>query len=411
MIARVADLPCMRTFSVRDGCLALGGTPVTELVTQAGGTPVYLYDTTTLRARIGDLRRALPQAVELRYAIKANPMPAVLAYLLPYVDGFDIASTGELSRLQEAGAAPETISFAGPGKRDEELAAAIAAGVTLHLESAGELERIAAQADKQGTRPRVGVRINPDFELKASGMRMGGGPQPFGVDAESVPPILQRIDALDLDFQGFHVFAGSQNLHTGVLIDGLQRMLALIRELSEAAPSEVKRITLGAGLGIPYFRDDPPIDLDAYGQATAEAVARSHRDLPHARIALELGRYLVGEAGVYLARVIDRKISRGQTYLVTDGGMHHHLAASGNLGQVVRRNFPIAVANRMEAPPEETVSVVGPLCTPLDCLAGRIELPRAEPGDLIAIFQSGAYGPSASPVYFLSHPLPHEKLV
>ncbi len=411
MTPHVADLPCMRVFSVRDGCLALSGTPVTELVAAAGGTPVYLYDRAMLDARLTELRGALPAGVALHYAVKANPMPELLAFLASRVDGFDIASAGELQRLTGAGVDPERVSFAGPGKREAELALAVEQGVTIHVESPGELERIAALAGRGERQPRVALRVNPDFELRSSGMRMGGGPQPFGVDAECVPELLQRIGSLPVAFEGFHLFAGSQNLRTEILIEALGPMLELIGRLSSDAPVPVRRLTLGAGLGIPYFPGDHPVDLPAYGRALGEALARHQPLLPGASIALELGRYLVGEAGIYVARVIDRKVSRGQVYLVTDGGMHHHLAASGNLGQVIRRNFPVAVGNRIDEPPQETVSVVGPLCTPLDRLADRVELPRAEPGDLIAVFQSGAYGPTASPVHFLSHPPPGERLV
>lgn len=401
----------MRTFTVRDGCLALGGTPVTELVAKAGGTPIYLYDQLMLETRIAELRCALPGSIALHYAVKANPMPALLAFLAGRVDGFDIASAGELERLRAVGAAPERISFAGPGKRDEELVAAVEHGVTLHIESAGELERVAALASPCRPTPRVALRINPDFELKRSGMRMAGGPQPFGIDAECVPQLLRRIDALPLAFEGFHLFAGSQNLRTDLLIEALEPMFQLIGELAAQAPGPVRQLTLGGGLGIPYFPGDEPVNLPAYGQTLGACLARHAGPLGETRIALELGRYLVGEAGVYLARVIDRKVSRGEVYLVTDGGMHHHLAASGNLGQVVRRNFPVTVANRMDKPAQETVSVVGPLCTPLDRLAERVELPTAEPGDLIAVFQSGAYGLTASPIHFLSHPPPRERLV
>lgn len=408
---RLEELPCMRTFTVRDGCLSLSGRPVPELVAEAGGTPVYLYDEAMLQTRLAELRGALPGDVAVHYAVKANPMPALLQCLADRVDGFDIASAGELERLLAIGVAPDRISFAGPGKRDDELAAAIAAGITLHIESAGELERVAELATRSEARPRVALRINPNFELKRSGMRMAGGPQPFGIDAECAPQLLQRMDALPVAFQGFHLFAGSQNLRTDLLIEALDPMFRLLGDLAAQAPEPVRQVTLGAGLGIPYFPGDQPVDLPAYARALATCLAQRPKSLQGTRIALELGRYLVGEAGVYITRVIDRKISRGQVYLITDGGMHHHLAASGNLGQVVRRNFPVAVANRMDAPAQETATVVGPLCTPLDRLAEQVELPTAGPGDLIAVFQSGAYGLTASPVHFLSHPLPRERLI
>jgi len=257
----------------------------------------------------------------------------------------------------------------------------------------------------------VAVRVNPDFELKASGMHMGGGPRPFGIDAERVPAVLGRIGARDLEFAGFHVFSGSQNLNPAAIAEAFTRTVALASRLAAQAPAPVRSLLIGSGFGIPYFPGQRPLDLGPIAQAIAKALEDAERALPEMAIALELGRYLVGEAGVYVCRVVDRKVSRGRIYLITDGGLHHHLAASGNFGQVIRKNFPVVVGNRVHSNTTETVTVVGPLCTPLDLLAEQMELPPAEAGDLIVILQSGAYGLSASPTGFLSHPPPAEVLV
>ena len=327
------------------------------------------------------------------------------------VDGIDVASAGELLVALDAGADPREISFAGPGKTEAELHQAVAAGILINVESFRELPVLAAAQAVLGLPARVAVRVNPDFELKSSGMKMGGGPKQFGVDAEQVPELLAEIGRAGLAFEGFHLFAGSQNLKPDAIIEAQQKSFALACRLAEHAPSPVRFLNLGGGFGIPYFPGEQPLDLAPIGANLADIVEQAKTALPQAEIVIELGRYFVGEAGLYVAKVLDRKVSRGLTYLVTDGGLHHHLSASGNFGQVIRKNYPAAIANRMDASEMETVSVVGPLCTPLDLLADRMSLPAAEPGDLVAIYQSGAYGATASPQRFLGHPAVIEALV
>jgi diaminopimelate decarboxylase len=303
------------------------------------------------------------------------------------------------------------VSFAGPGKSEAELEQAVAAGILINVESPREVELLAGIARKLGLPARVAVRVNPDFELKTSGMKMGGGPKQFGVDAEVVPELLARIGELGLAFEGFHLFAGSQNLRPDAICDAQRKSYDLALKLAGHAPSPVRVLNLGGGFGIPYFPGEQRLDIAPIGENLAAIVQRAQGDLPQARIVIELGRYLVGEAGVYVCRVIDRKISRGQVFLVTDGGLHHHLAASGNFGQVIRKNYPVTIGHRVVGTAREKASVVGPLCTPLDLLADQMDLAVAQPGDLVVVFQSGAYGASASPQSFLSHPPVIEALV
>jgi diaminopimelate decarboxylase len=357
------------------------------------------------------LRAALPPGLRLHYAMKANPLPAVVRLLAGLVDGIDVASAGELQVALAAGGRPADISFAGPGKRDTELLAAVRAGVLVNVESPRELPVLAAASQALGLPARVAVRVNPDFELKGSGMKMGGGPKPFGVDAEAVPALLARIGQLGLAFEGFHLYAGSQSLRADAIGQALTLGFELALRLAEFAPSPVLSLNLGGGFGIPYFPGEQRLDLAPVTTVLAGLVDRARQALPQAALVLELGRYLVGEAGVYVARVIDRKVSRGQVFLVVDGGLHHHLSASGNFGQVLRRNHPVAIANRMADARHEVASVVGPLCTPLDLLADRMPLAVAHEGDLVVVFQSGAYGASASPQAFLGHPACVEVLV
>lgn len=380
--------------------LTIGGRSVEELLTSS---PLFVYDAAVVRSRIARFRAAF-SGVDLHYAVKANPFAPLLAAMAPQVDGFDVASAGELARVAAFGKA---VSFAGPGKTDAELDVAIASGVTINLESENEADRALAIADRQGVTPRLAVRVNPEFELRGSGMRMGGRASPFGVDAERVPALVKRILTAGAEWRGFHIFAGSQALDAAAIIDSQAHTLDLAARLADAAGASPPLVNLGGGFGIPYFPGEQAIDIEAIGATLAPRLDV----LPDTRFAIELGRWLVGEAGVYLTRVVHRKESRGETFLVCDGGLNHQLAATGNLGTVVRRNYPIAVVTASADAPRETVSVVGPLCTPLDRLADQVELPLAGPGDVIAVFMAGAYGLTASPWEFLGHSRPVEILV
>jgi len=401
----------MSQFEARDGELLINTIPLSRIAARVGQTPFYAYDRSLLDARVAQLRAALPASVKLHYAMKANPMPALVCHMAQLVDGIDVASAGELKVALDAGADPQEISFAGPGKSDAELHQAVAAGILVNVESFRELPILAAAQESLGVAARVAVRVNPDFELKSSGMKMGGGPKQFGVDAEQVPELLAEIGRLGLDFEGFHLFAGSQNLKPEAIVEAQQKSFALACQLAQHAPAPVQFLNLGGGFGIPYFPGEQHLDLAPIGENLAHLVEQVATALPQAHIVIELGRYLVGEAGVYVCKVVDKKVSRGHTYLVTDGGLHHHLSASGNFGQVIRKNYPVALGLRMDAAPAEAVSVVGPLCTPLDLLADKMLLASGDIGDLVVVYQSGAYGASASPQGFLGHPAVVEILV
>lgn len=398
-------------FAARDGVLAIDGVAVTDLVERAGGTPLFVYSAGMMRSKVQQLRAAMPDRLAIHYAVKANPYDPVLRVFSELVDGFDIASGGELALVRAAGIDPARVSFAGPGKRDAELDAAIRAGVTLNLESEAEADRALAIGARAGLTPRLAIRVNPDFDLKGSGMKMGGGAKPFGVDAERVPALARRIIAAGAEWRGFHIFAGSQSLDSEAIADTQAQTLALAARLAEDSGAALPHCNLGGGFGIPYFPGDTPVDISRIGALLEERFAALPAVLADTAFCIELGRYLVGESGVYLARIVDRKISHGEVFLVTDGGLHHQLAASGNFGTVVRRNYPAAIATRFAAPVAEEASIVGCLCTPLDRLADKAGLPHAEPGDLVAIFCAGAYGASASPSAFLGQGPALEMLV
>lgn len=400
------------SFGTIDGQLAVGGWPLDRLAARIGSTPFFAYDRRLLTDRVRELRGALPERLELSYAMKANPMPAVVQHLAGLVDAIDVASAGELQVALDTPLPADRISFAGPGKTPAETRQAVAAGALIELESITEAQRVVQAGTELGLRPRVALRVNPDFAVKGSGMRMGGGPQQFGIDSEQIPDVLTRLRGAELEVTGFHVFAGSQNLRAEILVEAQRRTVELIAGLAAHLAEPVRYLNLGGGFGIPYFDADEPLELKVVADNLHELVDGPIADhFPEARPVIELGRYLVGECGVYVTRVVDVKVSRGRTYAVVDGGMHHQLAASGNLGQVIRRNYPIILGNRATAETRGTTSVVGCLCTPLDLLGDQVELPEVEIGDLVVVFQAGAYGLTASPTSFLGHPAPVEVLV
>lgn len=403
--------PVPAAFRAINGELAIGGQPVSHWVDRAGGTPLFLYSRQMIEQRMAQLRAALPRRLQINYAVKANPFRPVLHLLAGLTDGFDIASGGELALVRAAGIDTARVSFAGPGKGDDELSAAIVAGVTVNIESEGELQRALAISRATNRQLRAALRVNPDFTLRGSGMKMGGGAKPFGIDAAQVPALARALIAQGAEFRGLHIFTGSQALDADAVSAMQRAVLALADQLAREIGHALPMLNMGGGFGIPYFAGDTALDLPAVGEALKEALATLPPTLADTSLHIELGRYIVGEAGIYLARVLDRKVSHEQVFLITDGGLHHQLAASGNFGTVVRRNYPVAIASRFAQDPGEVASVVGRLCTPLDRLADNGWLPRAKVGDLVAVFCAGAYGATASPAQFLGHGPAREMLV
>ena len=391
-----------------EGRLLIGGRAAIELAAEAGGTPLFVYDKGLVEQQIKRFRAAMPADLALHYAVKANPYAPLLSWITGKIDGFDVASAGELGRVAHLGL---PISFAGPGKTDQQLETAMRAGVTINLESEGEAERALAIAAGMSRPPKLAVRVNPPFALRGAGMKMGGMASQFGIDHDRAPALIKRLIEAGADWRGLHIFTGSQALHADALIEAQTATLKLAAELAEQAGASPPEVNLGGGFGIPYFPADRPLDTEAVGAALAKSLEARPKILADTNFAIELGRWLVGEAGVYLTRIIDRKESRGATFLITDGGLQHVLAASGNFGQLLRRNYPVAVAGRFGAAAEQDVTITGCLCTPLDLLAHEVALPRADVGDVVAIFCAGAYGLSASPQEFLSQPRAREMLV
>ena len=386
-----------------DNQLIIAGRTAAECSTIAGGSPLFVYDRKAMTEQVQQLKQCMPSDLKIHYAIKANPMPAVVGHMATQVDGLDVASHQEMLIALGSGVSAECISFAGPGKRVSELKAATVAGVTINVESEQELLHLYQCFDELAIKPNIAFRVNPDFELKASGMKMAGGSKPFGIDAERIPTILSQLNESKVAFQGFHIFSGSQNLKSESLIEAHNKTFELAENLASHASVPVNHVNIGGGLGIPYFPGEVSLDIEPIALNLQHLMASRSDLLKSSEIVMELGRYLVGEAGTYICQVTDKKVSRGQTYLVTNGGLHHHLANSGNFGQVIRKNYPVVLANCLESIETEVVEVVGPLCTPLDIVGAKLNLPKAEVGDYIAVLQSGAYGASASPQRFLGH--------
>lgn len=401
----------LKRIEVKDNQLHIAGRTLTQLAAIVGGTPFYVYDRKALTERVVELRSLMPEELKLHYAMKANPMPAVVQHMSAQVDGLDVASHREMLVALGTGMEPENISFAGPAKREEELRAAAAAGIVINVESELELDRLYQISKELNIKPKVAFRVNPDFELKSSGMKMAGGPKQFGIDAEKMSDLLASLDTESVEFKGFHIFSGSQNLKAEALIEAHEKTFELAERLCEQAPLAPEHVNIGGGLGIPYFPGEEALDVAPVARNLEQLMNARSGAFQKAEIVMELGRYLVGEAGYYVCQVTDKKESRGQTFLMTDGGLHHHLSNSGNFGQVIRKNYPVLIGNRVEAEEKEVVEIVGPLCTPLDIVGAKMELPEAGVGDYVVVFQSGAYGATASPQGFLSHPEVKEILI
>ncbi len=395
--------------------LMVGKLSLTQLTQLVGGTPYYAYDRELITNRLAQLKQILPDKILISYAIKANPLSSLVHLMSQHLDGFDVASKKEMLLALQTGIPAHKISFAGPGKTNDDLTAAIIAGVLLHVESEGEITRVNSVAKKLDLKANIAIRVNPAFELKHSGMKMSGGSKPFGIDEEQIPRILSDLPLETINLRGFHIYSGSQNLSADAIIASQQQTFALAQKLSDSTKkmtqSAIDYLNIGGGFGVPYFENQQSLDISSISKNLEALLVKYKTLVKTTNVIIELGRYLVAEAGIYVCRVIDKKVSRGTTYLICDGGLHHHLANSGNFGQVIRKNYPLLIGNKLHNSKLELVNIVGPLCTPLDIIAEKVRLPCAEMNDFVVVFQSGAYGASASPKDFLSQPQLSEILI
>ena len=397
----------------RDGEFAPSGIPVSEIAREYG-TPFYLYHGETVVERVRRVRGAL--GTEVSYSVKANPSLGVCQLIArEKAAGAEVASSGELAVARAAGFEPEDIVFAGPGKTDDELERVVQEGIFAdNVESLGEIERLAQIAAGMGRKIGVGLRINPAAQLMGSQMRMGGTVGQFGMDqAELEEAVEKTLSHPYLILRGIHVYTATQVFEVEPLLEHCRNIFEIALEAADYAGHPLEMIDFGGGFGVPYFEKMSEFDLERFGEGFRELLStyRSDPRLEGCRFLFELGRYLVADAGVYVTRVVDVKRTRGKTFVVTDGGMNHHLTATGNMGQVFRKSYPLLNLTRMGGVPEEGIAVAGPCCTPLDMFGSNIPLADPEVGDLIGVFYSGAYGFSASNLGFLSHPAPAEVLL
>lgn len=401
-------------FSIASDTLHVGGLSVPDLARRFG-TPLFIYDAGAARSALVQLRSALDGFADVFYSVKANPNQEVISFFVNEGAGLEIASGAEYLRARAAGCAPERIFFAGPGKSDEELRLVLREGIgEIHLESFEEIERLDVLSRAEGVQPHVGLRINPETSAQGGAMRMGGRAAPFGFDEELLAEVVAEVRKRpSLELQGVHLYSGTQILDAETLARQWRHGLNVARKLAGLLGRPLATLDLGGGLGIPYFSGDRPLCLETLRSHVAQLRAEmtASEELQGTSIVIEPGRYLIGPAGIYVCSVQSWKVSRGSTFVVTDGGMHHHLAASGNLGQFVKRDYPIVPVAGLSASELLRCSVVGPLCTPLDTIGRDVSLPRLDRGDLVAVLQSGAYAMSASPNGFLSHPMPAEVIV
>ncbi len=397
----------------RDGEFSPGGVSVSRIA-ERYGTPFYLYHGEMIVDRVRRVREAL--GVEVSYSVKANPNLGLCQLIARERQaGAEVASSGELVVARAAGFPPENIVFAGPGKTDEELRRAVEEGIFAdNVESLNEIDRLAEIAKWEGQRVGVGLRINPAAQLMGSQMRMGGTVGQFGLDQADLDEAVRRtLSHPQLILRGVHVYTATQVFEVEPLLEHCRNIFEIGLETADKAGRALEMIDFGGGFGVPYFEKMVEFDLERFGEGFRKLLEsyRSDPRLEGCRFIFELGRYLVADAGIYVTRVVDVKRMREKTFVVTDGGMNHHLTATGNMGQVFRKAYPLSNLSQVGREPGEAVAVAGPCCTPLDMFGTNIPLAEPKIGDLVGVFYSGAYGYSASNLGFLSHPTPAEVLL
>lgn len=397
-------------FTTRNGELFAGEIPISQLVARFG-EPLYIYDAEVITRQYERLREALPDRFEIFYSMKANPNLSVVACLEPLTNGLEVSSLRELYVGQRAGFSPDRMIFVGPSKSREELRAAISAGIFVVVESEQELMLIDRLAADAGRTVDVALRINPAFDSAGSKLKMGGTAGQFGIDEELIEPVIQRAKQLTAArLQGIHAYLGTRILNHEVAARNTQQVLELARRLQDATGLDMRFIDVGGGLGIAYFADEHDFEIDRFRDEVAAFFPPYEAAFPRARFAMESGRFLVADAGIYVTRVRYVKESRGTRIVLTSGGMNHHQATT-SLGALVKTHFPMEIVNRMSAEKMQDVRVCGPLCTPADVLGKKVRMVDVQPGDLLGVLRSGAYGLTASPFRFLSHDHPAEVLV
>lgn len=385
-------------------------------IAEERGTPCFVYFMDDVYARIDSVREAFEGLFDVSYAMKCNPHPAILKRLQSRVDTLDISSGGELAAAVAMGWPTELISFTGPAKRRAELQAAVDQRIgEVILESVNEAEQLDEIAAAAGITQAVCVRIAPENVPKGFGVKMSGKPCQFGVDEEVLDEALIRIQSLArLRLVGLHIYSGTQCLKPQAIAENYENFVAIFRRACETHDISPSKLIFGSGIGIPYHDKDEPVDLAPIAERINPVLRelKSEPRFANAQLLLETGRYLMGEAGIYLTRVVNKKHSRGSDICVFDGGMNHHLGACGHLGMMLHRNYRMMKVSLDEAGAEEQpYDLFGPLCTSIDTLGRGVRFRGLDTGDVIGVHCSGAYGVTASPLNFISHDPPGELVV
>lgn len=397
--------------SVKHGRSFLRNIPLEEIA-ERHGTPFYLYDLDEILDTIHHTRHALGDDIKLYYAIKANSNLEILRAVREKVDGLDISSYGEMEQSLLAGYEARQLSFAGPGKTYGELEKAIRNRIgIISVESLREMDDIAKLSFELNARVNIAIRVNPTLFIKEFAIKMGGQTTQFGIDEEKLSEAIGflRKNEGHFIFKGIHVYSGTQCMDEAALIRNVSNVLEIAKTMEEEYDLECSWINLGGGFGVSYH-DHQKLNIEKIGEGVNKAILDYKKSTKCNPIfVFELGRYLVTGAGIYAARVVSYKESRGKLYFVLDGGMNHHLAATGNFGQILKKNF---IVKNLSNPKGEVVKchLVGPLCTTLDILGRDVAVESPNVGDVIAFLNSGSYGFTSSPLLFLGHETPIELL-
>ena len=379
----------------------------------------YLYSEKVIHEKLIQLRATFTDRFDIFYAVKANPHKEIIEYITRQGCGLDISSSGEMEVALDQGGSNHRLSFAGPGKTRDDLELAVEHNIySLSIENIDEVEAINDIAREKQKLQQVAIRINPEKKFKGYGIKMGGGtPSPFGIDEEMCPAVLDKILKSEyLKFIGFHVHVGSQILDAESVGEVIRYLFGYALKIKKQFNIDIEYLNFGGGLGVPYFVNQHPIDLKKLRELIDNILSTEdvRKHFAETRFVVEPGRFLVADSGVYISKILYIKESLGKNFIVIDGGLHHNMAAFGLFGQVIRRNYHIDILNtgrEARSIERKIYNIVGSLCTPLDKLAEGIVLSDVQVGDYVCVYNSGAYGYSASPLLFLSHSLPTVEIV
>jgi diaminopimelate decarboxylase len=376
-------------------------------ITQKYGTPLYVYDGDKILSQFQKLKSIIPEGFEIFYSMKANPLLGICQLFKDLNSSIEVASSGELYTALAAGFSPDKIIFTSPGKSYDELEYAVNEKIySINVESIAEAQIINQIAAKKNQQVNISIRINPDFDVPGSSIKMAGVPTQFGIDEINLSEVFDSLLLLpNLNIIGIHIYTGTQALSAQNILLSMEQIISLALELSENYKFPLKFLDIGGGFGIPYFRGESDLSLECLKEGFCQIWDKFKERLAQTQVAVESGRFLMAESGLYLVKVLYKKECKGSKFIVCDGGSNQH-ASSAFLGRHIRSNFPMHVLHKSAL--EEEVNVVGPLCTPTDILGQKVMLPAIVQGDVIAIEKSGAYGFTQSPGAFLSHPAPAE---